>query len=321
MILIFLEYGVLGAYAFLLAYVLCDLGITVQSLRGLEYYTGSNGWGKSQLIKDDSIKRVEGESLQDAIARAYIEDAHARRPAYLEMAEAFTRACGPGAKLVPPSVKGQASATRKMWDRTSSSFGQPEKITDYLRCRVLIPVTKNSNNAQLNDAIDRLFDHPQTVGHKDRIWRPNAAAFRAVNAHMDQDGHIAELQIVPDDGEGYNAKINLVTESLRTSERGLRDAEAVIASGSPDARGAKMVSQAEMMIGGIREFRKALHDFAAARIGVDTMIDPALADFHRPVSGRELTTMFKDLSKNYFGRTMAIRLQQPGMGGVIPLFH
>lgn len=283
--------------------MVCEIGIAVQSTRGSQLYDGKQNWGKGQPTRHDSVE-------------AYIEDAFARRDAFRHIIEDFAKAAGPGIIVIAPSVKTQSSAERKLWDRTSSTVGQPDMIGDYLRARLLVPVSGNLN--QLNDAIDKLIDHPLTIGFKDRIFRPNGAAFRAVNYNMEVDGLSAELQIIPDDREHKTRMANSITEGLRLSERALRDAEEKMdAICAPSGRQSesramnKMVTRAEIQISNVRDFRKALHDFAADHAGVNVLMDPKLVHKHAPPSPEEISSLFKAMSKNYFGKNIASRLQAP----------
>lgn len=261
-------------------------------------YTGSLGWGQSQPLGPLSVKE-------------YIEAAYERRGLFRDIVENFAKDCGPGIEIVAPRVKSELSANRKVWDRTSSSVGSPPDIGDYLAARVYMPSNPGSV-MQLADSMERLMEHPLTVAYKDRIFRPNGSGFRALNARLDVDGMHAELQIVPDDKYGITRMTNNVTEGLRVTERAIRDMEDGLAFNTGRSFN-NLVAKSQKTISLIRDFRAALHDYAAGVSGVNALIDPAKLDDHKPPSERELETMFKTLTKDYFGKRSKGKEQMLGL--------
>ncbi len=269
-------------------------------------YTGKHNWDTPQ-------------PLQLATTAEYIEAAYERREEFRQIVDNFAKACGMGVGVIAPSVKTQDSADRKLWDRTSNHFGEPHMIGDYLRARVLVPVSPYNGVNQLVGATERLMDHSRTVGFKDCYFKPNGAGHRVFIAHMDVDGMQAELQVLPNDSGRKSVITNLVTEDIRAYERHLRTAEerynVIFGDKSPDADTAKAISkkvgQAEKKIGHIRECRKILHDFTAAVIGIDVLMNPEIAENHRVPSGREVLKAAKEAVQGYFGRPLQNRIYVP----------
>lgn len=280
--------------------MVCELGIAVHNTSASHHYEGSHNWGQPQ-------------PLQLGCVEAYIEAAYERRRAFRDVIEEFAAATGPGAVIVQPCVKSFESATRKLWDRTSSSLGQPDMIADYLRGRVLVP-SNPGDLRQLTGAIDHLIGHPLMAAYKDRIYRPDGSGFRAFNARLNIDGLHTELQILPDDRYGKTRAINTITEGLRGTERGIREAEErfdMVSGGEVMVkRMSKLVNKAEETIDIVRDMRKAFHELAAEVTGVNALRDP---NFAPPIPAgepaRALEMLFDKLERSKFGRNAASRLE------------
>lgn len=259
----------------------------MQQPRGSAGYSGSYGWGQSQPLGLETVQE-------------YIEAAYARRGLFRDIVEDFAKECGPNVVVIAPCVKSEVSAERKVWDRTSSAIGHPEAITDYLRARILVPSNPGSV-AQLANAMNRFTEHPLTVAYKDRIFMPNGSAFRALNGQMKVDGMHAELQIIPDDKLGVTRTINGITEGLRTTERAIRDMEDNLTS-SIGLTFNNLVTKSQKTIVLVREYRKALHDYAAEASGVNALMSANIIEAHTAPSKRELHKMYQTLARDYFGK-------------------
>lgn len=276
----------------------------MQQTMGSAGYRGSYGWGQSQPLGLETVQE-------------YIEAAYARRGLFREIVEDFAKDCGPNVVVIAPCVKSEVSAERKVWDRTSSAIGHPEAITDYLRARVLVPSNPGSVT-QLANAMNRFMEHSLTVAYKDRIFMPNGSAFRALNGQMNVDGMHAELQIIPDDKFGITRTINGITEGLRTTERAIRDMEDNLTT-SMGVTFNNLVAKSQKTIVLVREYRKALHDYAAEASGVNALMSSNIIDEHSAPSKRELRKMYQTLARDYFGKRSKVLEPMYGLTIAAPI--
>lgn len=273
------------------------------------FYNGTQGWSTPQPTSLNTTAE-------------YIELAHEMRPAYADWFNTFASKLGPGVQVIAPEIKGQKSAERKLWDRTSRFIGQPDMIGDYLRARIYVPVREGAI-AQFHHATQALFDDSTTVGRKDSVTTPNpATAWRAVYGLQNIDDKIiAETQIVP--LHPVVQKGSEITESLRSAERAIRQFEESYGEfkGAPsDRRGVKLIYQAEDTIRDIRGIRKAVHDFAFAAAGMNSFLDSGLVKHHKPVTCEKLVQILDDASSKYFGGRMLPRFM-PQVREMIALTH
>ncbi len=268
-----------------------------------EKYAGKLRWNKPQPTILPTVKD-------------YLEAAYARRPLYASIVTDFSKALGPGVRIIEPNVKTEDSAERKLWDRTSSFTGRVEMIGDYLRARIFVPV-KPGNTAQLSDSIDALISHPLATGYKDLHFRPNReTGWRCAVAQLEVDGLHSELQIVA--GHPAVRDAAYITEGLRNSERFLRDAEVKlnglvghrVGDEKDNKNKSKMLTRAEATIQDIRDIRSAVHNFAFASSGANVMVDSEQKGNFVPVEKTALLQMFRDAGRKYFGSTIAVKMPE-----------
>ena len=262
------------------------LGIGV-AVKNPSTYTGQKNWGSPQPIACESTDE-------------YLELAYARRTKFAEIIERIAKNAGPGVSCIPPSIKSPESADRKLWDRTSSFYGQPERINDYLRARIYVPA-RPGNLGQLTHVINEVIDHPQTVAFKDCHWRPKAqTAWRDTKAIINVDGLNAEFQVIA--GNNLIQMGNDITEGLREKERGVRSVGERFRKTESMTREdvqvfRKLLGNAENSLNEMRKLRTAVHDFAFAASGLNPLMDPDVQHKHAPVEGQELVRMFKHAGK------------------------
>src|SRR5690606_32145588 len=131
------------------------------------------------------------------------------------------------------------------------------------------------------------------------------------------DGLIVELQIVPDDKYGVTRSINNITEGLRNTERAIRDMEENMASHMSPAS-SRLVAKSQKTIVLVREYRKALHDYAADITGVNVLMDPRALEQHKPPSPQDIQHMSQALARDYFGRRSKGLEQMQALASFVP---
>lgn len=256
--------------------------------RNMETYTGSWNWDdKSQITV------LSGSDIQ--VVSEYRRQAESRMGLYGAVLEDITSSFGFPLNTLPPCLKKEESALRKVWDRNAKgAFGQPENIIDYLRASIVVPDGPNGIR-NLREVIETLVNHPATVAYKDQFWKPeDGTGYRSFKALLNIDGHVAELKV---DYEGMK-DANDLTEYMRSFERTLKSSEERaprVCTDRSDIFGnslRKMTTKMEGMIGMIRDLRRECHDYYAAKCGLNELLDPNRKSEH------SLTTNFAESVHN-----------------------
>ncbi len=256
--------------------------------RNMETYTGSWNWeDKSQITV------LTGSDIE--AVREYHRQAESRLGLYEDVLESITSDLGFKVSILPPCVKKEESALRKVWDRNAkAAYGQPENIVDYLRASIIVPDGPGGIQ-NLRKTIETLVNHPLTIAYKDQFWKPEeGTGYRSFKALINVGGHTAELKV---DYEGMK-DANDLTEYMRSFERNLKSSEERaprVCTDRSDIFGnslRKMTTKMEGMIGMIRDLRRECHDYYAAKCGLNELLDPARKSEH------SLTTNFADSVKS-----------------------
>lgn len=285
-------------------------------LRSQNDYEPVLNWEQSQLSLTSDTR-----DTRDAVSQ-YRSQAQERLPRFTSMIENFAQVAGVPVIIVPPCVKEQASAERKVWDRTtrSASYGHPEKITDYLRATLIVPQNRDYriplNN--LRRVMDALIEHPDVTGRKDQFHTPEKeTGYRSFKTLMNVDGHRAELLVT----HGGLVVPHNVTAALRNLERQLRSAEATAphrclnrAEGPASARSLnKFMTSAESMIGMIREMRSKVHNHFSHEYGLDELLGPEARETNKVCSLSELRKTFEAAASiSIFGKAIAPIISKHG---------
>ena len=244
--------------------------------RNMETYTGSWNWeDKSQITV------ITGSDIE--AVREYHRQAEIRLGTYEDVLKDIAGNFGFKVNILPPCVKKEESALRKVWDRNAkAAYGQPENIIDYLRASIIVP--DGANGIQnLRRTIETLVNHPLTIAYKDQFWKPeDGTGYRSFKALLNIGGHTAELKV---DYEGMK-DANDLTEYMRSFERTLKSSEErapLVCTDRSDIFGnslRKMTTKMEGMIGMIRDLRRECHDYYAAKCGLNELLDPARKTEH-----------------------------------------
>lgn len=214
------------------------------------------------------------------------------------------------ADLIGPCVKGSKRANQKLFDTNSTAAGHPGHIRDYLRLTIS-PRTV----AELQQTIEKLEKHPMTIGWKNRFYRPEPStgmrdykAIWCVGSPEDDMSILAEIKV---DFAAMEPAYKF-TESMRESERKLADfkenALTVCCSTKDDPASQKRIRIMQADAGETaslyRKLRKDVHDLAAHNLGLNALLDPALAHRHAPVEEKEVRSHVQELEHTDFGSRM-----------------
>lgn len=132
----------------------------------------------------------------------YIRDAEALKPQLIEYVTDLVEKYAPGAILmIDKSVKEELSSLRKLTDEDIG--GDPRKICDYLRAKIVIRASANPDTAieQIVALRNHLMFDPETTAYFDKFRNPcpegGHRAFLAHRHFSNEDGisQIAEIQI------------------------------------------------------------------------------------------------------------------------------
>lgn len=259
-----------------------------------EGYTGELRWGAGQPSPSHDIN-------------VHMQHAAERMELFNAIAEDIFKDVSFPVEVWSASVKTPESVVRKLWDRTTTYPGQADKITDYLRTKAIVP-EDSQGLKHLGKAMEALATHSLTSAYKDQYWKPNPeTGFRSFKALIDVDGHQAEFLLE----YGGMTETNKFTEQLRKFERVLRAAELDMPNRciertqnvSSSKTITKLASHAESMIETIRTLRSQCHAHAAAKCGLEKLMDPDLREKQPLFEPIDLQSAFANaIQGSRFGR-------------------